>query len=100
MVGHGALKLSVREEVEVLTDRLIIIRPDDDIRAPRAGLQAGIQRRAGVRAAVELHGGAEMPGGEFDAQLHAQIVRRQKPLIAAYQLDVAQARAARTAQLG
>ncbi|KVO94211.1 hypothetical protein WL21_17410 [Burkholderia ubonensis] len=92
ILDHGRLELAVDERVEVLADRLVIVRADDHIRAAGAGLQARIERlaaravrarRAERRAAAD--GGARQhvlaavfSRWQLDAELYAKIVGPQK----------------------
>src|SRR5690348_17591613 len=95
-----ALELAVGEEVEVLADRPVEVRSDDDVRTAGPGLQAGVQGRSRMRAALEVDRGAVAARRQLHTQLKTQVVGGQHSLVAADELDVPETRAARAAELG
>ncbi|OJA60233.1 hypothetical protein BGV68_05340 [Burkholderia ubonensis] len=78
----------VDERVEILADRLVVVRADGLVRAAGAGLQARIKRlsaRADEKRWAAADGGARhrvlsavFSRRQLDAELHAKIVSPQK----------------------
>jgi len=79
------VELRIGEGVEILADRLGVIRPGDQVGAARAGLQIRIERLPQTEAVAECHGvtrqgairgfSAVVAGRQLHAELHTQIMR-------------------------
>ena len=94
------LELTVDDDIEILADRPVVIRPQNQVGAAGAGLQARIQGRPRIRPAVEIDGRAIAAGGQLHAQLHSEVAGLEKSLIADDEFDIAQAGTARSAEGG
>ncbi len=100
---HRRLKLAADEGVEVLADGLIGVGADDQIGAARAGLQTGVHQLPGTRPAGKSNRAAPYRARavgvrpavaacrQLQSELQPDVVRGQQPLVAADELDVAQA---------